>query len=224
VEKIYYYPFNPYGTEGSIEDYPRILEAIYDLEFLEPPHQKYASHMSMCPAMKVHNQMTYVIRSPFDFKLFYDPQISNWYSESSPLANTLIIPSQDQKPYIQLGVFYLFWVAKKSNTQLWLHDAPLYMLEQLPTWYISSGMIPIGEYTRNTSLGLILKPNQTDIIIKRGQPLCSITFVGDQGIELIKEKPSPEVLKQNIKNNQKKFICPYTYSKKLFARWLGLKS
>ena len=218
MDKVYYYPF---GFNSAIENYPELLEAFYDLQPLDLPHKRYSSHMNMCPSMKVHDNLTFVLKSPFDFNLSYDTFTRQWKSDSSEIANKLVMPSQDNKPYIQLAIFYLFWTERKSNTQLWLHDTPIYLLEEIPTWYITSGMIPIGRYTRNTSIGLVLKPNQTSISIKKQQPLCSFTFVGDKGVELIKRKPSERIIKENLKNNQKKFVCPYTYSKKLFARWLG---
>lgn len=215
MDTIFYYPFNPYRMDVPIQ--PEILKLIPDLEKVQPPYRKYSSLMSGCPAMKVYDEMTYIVRSPFDFDLEYEED--RWKSNSSELASSVLIYPQDNKPYIQLAIFYLFWSKKKSNVQVWQHDTPSYFLDEIPTWYIASGMIPIGKYTRNTSIGLILKPNESYIKIKKGQPLCSLTFVGDKGVELIKEEPSPKIIRQNIINNQKKFVCPYKFSKELFARW-----
>jgi len=80
-------------------------------------------------------------------------------------------------------------------------------------------MIPIGEYTRNTSVGFILKYNQNIIEIKKGEVITSFTLVGDSKIELIKEVPTHKVISRNIQNYTRKQFCPYTFSKKLFSRW-----
>jgi hypothetical protein len=217
MDTIYYYPFNPYNIEDSIENHPDILESIYDLEKVKPPHKDYNSLMNRCPAMNVYDDLTYIVRSPFDFDLEYTN--GEWKSSSSELANSLLIYPSDNKPYIQIAIFYLFWTEKKSDAQIWQHDIPLFLLEKSPTWYSTSGMLPVGRYTRNTSIGLVLRENQHKITIKKNQPLCSLTFVSNKGIRLVKQKPSKKAIQQNIKNNQKKFICPYKFSKELFSRW-----
>ena len=217
MNTICYYPFNPYEMAEPIENHPEILESIYDLEKSHPPHKRYNSLMNSCPAMKVYDEYTYIVRSPFDFSLEYFN--GEWKSNSSEIANSVLIYPHDNKPYIQLAIFYLFWSQKKSDAQIWQHDIPLYLLEKQSTWYTTAGMFPVGTYTRNTSVGLVLKPDESIIEIKRGQPLCSLTFISSKGINLIKEKPSSKIIEQNIKNNQKKFICPYKFSKELFSKW-----
>lgn len=205
INKIFYHPYNP--------DNNPILDCIFDLEPLNPPHIKYSSPMGKCPAMHVYKIHTYIVRSPFDFTLEY---IDKKWQCSENIKNIII---EDGNPYIQIQLFYLFWSEKKSKVKLWQSDPPLYTLNNLPTWYVTSGMIPIGEYTRNTSVGFILKPNEIKIEIKRGDALCSFTLVGDSHVELIKKVPSEKILRKNVENYSKKNFCPYTFSKKLFQRW-----
>ena len=81
-------------------------------------------------------------------------------------------------------------------------------------------MIPIGEYTRNTSIGLVLKPNNNTIKIERGQALAAITLVGDEKIKLVKKKPPQHILDENYRNTGKPKYCPYLMTKTLFSRWL----
>jgi hypothetical protein len=161
------------------------------------------------------------MRSPIDITLSYDRNEQRW-SEWIKNKNTnyLIEHPADGKPYVQMSMFYIFWTEQKSNTKLWQHDPPLYALDRLPTWYTVSGMIPIGEYTRNTSVGFILRPNENEIRISRGDVISSLTFVGDSAVKLVKKLPTSEVLEENTKNKNKKRICPYTLSRELFARWL----
>jgi hypothetical protein len=105
-----------------------------------------------------------------------------------------------------------------------MHDIPLHEVTQTPSWYVASGMIPVGEYTRNTSIGLILNTNKTTIKIKRGQPLAAFTLVGDTQIKLVKQLPTQEILNDNLRHFQTPRFCPYYATKNLFARWLGHES
>lgn len=218
AETIYYHPLNPYNPDSF--HIPSDLE-LQDLEQINPPHKNYKSLMNGCPAMSVHQTHTYIIRSPLDFILFYNKEQGKWTEEnSSEGRHSLILPSEDKQPYVQLLLFYLFWSEKDTNTKLWQHDPPLYTLDRLPTWYTTSGMIPIGEYTRNTSVGFILKPEEDRIEIKKKDVISSFTFVGNSAIKLIKKKPSHKIIKENIENYSRKKICPYTFSKQLFSKWL----
>lgn len=217
MSTIYYYPHIP---DGRIEEHA-LHDLLYDLELVNPPHTKYKSAMSSCPAMAVQQSHTYLIRSPIDFKINYNDKTKNW--DSPPMTQELaqmFIPEEDRQPYLQLAVYYLFWSEKQSNTQLWMHDVPLHEVNTTPTWYIASGMIPTGIYTRNTSLGLILKPNQTKIQVERGQPLAAITLVDNQKVNLIKKKPPQHILDANSRNHDKSKYCPFLAAKTLFSRWL----
>ena len=221
MSNIVYY--HPYYLDVN-QDYMYFLEWMeltYDLELISPPDNEYKSRMDLCPAISVYKKHTYLVRSPIDISLIYDRNHNKWY-EWTKIGNTnlLIEPPSDGKPYVQLAMYYIFWTESKSNIQLWQHDPPLYALDKLPTWYTASGMIPIGEYTRNTSVGFVLKPNENNIDIKRGDVISSFTFMGDSAIKLVKKVPTNEVLGQNAKNAQKKKLCPYTLSRELFARWL----
>lgn len=218
TNNIYYCPLNPYNPESI--HIPSGLE-ISDLEQIDPPYRKYKSLMNGCPAMSVHSTHTYIVRSPLDFTLSYDRKQGSWKEEnSSGNDHSLIIPSDDKHPYVQLSIFYLFWSDKKTNTKLWQHDPPLYTINKEITWYIASGMMPVGEYTRNTSIGLILKPDQDIIEINKGDIISSFTLIGDSKIKLTKKKPSQKIINQNTENYSRKRFCPYTFSKQLFARWL----
>lgn len=203
---IYYYPYNP--------DRIPLLDCLYDLEPIDPPHYSYNSLLDACPAMTVHRTHTYLLRSPFDFKLTFE---DNKWIPSDNVAD-IIIPSN--KPYIQIQFYYLFWSKRKTNIKLWQHDPPQYTINKVPTWYTTAGMIPIGEYTRNTSVGFILKPNENTIEISKGEILTSFTLVGDSYHELVKDAPSQKILQKNVENYSKKHICPYKFSKELFSRWI----
>jgi hypothetical protein len=214
---IFYHPLNPYNPGSDI-----VPSGLYfDLEPIDPPYRSYNSLLNKCPSMTIHNNHTYILRSPLDFVLCYNRNDGTWSEENSSKGkHTLILPSQDRQPYVQLSLYYLFWSERKTNTKLWQHDPPLYILDRLPTWYVTSGMIPIGEYTRNISVGFILRPGCDKIEIKKGEVVSAFTLVGDTKIKLKKKKPSLQVLRDNVENYTKKTLCPYTFSKQLFARWL----
>jgi hypothetical protein len=220
TETVYYHPF----YVNADVDYMYFLENMelaYDLEPISPPDKKYKSRLDICPAINVYNSHTYNLRSPVDIALCYDHESEKW-EEWTPIGNTnlLIEPPSDGKPYVQLAIYFIFWTEEKTNIKLWQHDPPLYSLNNLPTWYTVPGMIPIGEYTRNTSAGFALKPGERDIRIKRGDVITSFTFVGDSRVKLVKKIPPPDVMKQNAENANRKKLCPYTLSKELFAKWL----
>lgn len=217
MSTIYYYPHVPFIP---IEEHP-FLDLMYDLELITPPHTKYKSSMSLCPAMQVNQTHSYLLRSPINMTLNYNRQDKRWTTPpvSEELYNLITLHS-DGQPYLQLGVHYLFWSEKKSNTQLWMHDAPLHEVNEKPSWYVASGMIPIGEYTRNTSLGIILKPNETKVKIERGQPVAAFTFVDNQKVKLVKKKPPKHILDANSRNHNAPKFCPYLSAKTLFSRWL----
>ena len=217
MNTIYYYPH--LAQHINIEQHP-LFDLMYDLETTNPPHQTYKSNMSKCPAMSVYDQHTFIIRAPISFTLKYTD--GGWTS-STPLSTEIqdmLIPEEENKPYLQIAVYYLFWSDKKTNTKLFLTDPPLYEVNTTPTYYVTSGMIPIGEYTRNTSIGLVLKPDNNTIKIERGQALAAITLVGDEKIKLVKKKPPQHILDENYRNTGKPKYCPYLATKTLFSRWL----
>jgi hypothetical protein len=217
MSTIYYYPHLP---TGDIEQHP-FHDLMYDLEPIKPPHTQYKSDMSLCPAMLVNQSHTYLIRSPIDFNINYNYQSKKWATQSTTQEiSDLMMVHDDRKPYLQIAFYYLFWSEKKSNTQLWMHDVPLHEVNHTPTWYIASGMIPVGEYVRNTSVGLILKPDETKIKVEKGQPLAAITLVDNEKVKLVKKKPPQRIIDTNIRNNLKPKYCPYTAIKTLFSRWL----
>ena len=215
MNTIYYYPHVPHVP---IETHP-LFDLMYDLDLTSPPHSTYKSNMSMCPAMSTYDQHTYIMRSPISFNLKYNN--NQWSSAPvSPEIQEMLTLEEKNKPYLQLSTYYLFWSEKKTNTKLFLTDPPLYEVNNRPTYYVTSGMIPIGEYTRNTSIGLVLKPNNNTIKIERGQALAAITFAGDQRIKLVKKKPPQHIINENNRNTSKPNYCPYLMTKTLFARWL----
>ena len=163
MSTVYYYPFvMPTKECSSIEEHP-MLEVSFDLEKVNPPHTQFKSNIDLCPAMNVTRNHTYLLRSPIDITLSYRNDGRGWATvgQTSETIHSLITPPATDAPYIQLGFHYIFWSEKKSNTQLWMHDIPLHEVNDTPTWYVASGMIPIGKYTRNTTVGLILKSNHT---------------------------------------------------------------
>lgn len=216
MNTIYYYPHLPHIP---IEQHP-LFDLMYPLDLTTPPHSTYKSNMTLCPAMSTYDQHTYIIRSPISFNLKYSN--NKWSSPpASPEIQEMLMLEEDNKPYLQLATYYLFWSDKKTNTKLFLTDPPLYEVNHTPTYYVTSGMIPIGEYTRNTSIGLVLKPNNNTIKIERGQALAAITLVGDQRIKLVKKKPPQHILDENHRNSGKLKYCPYLMTKTLFSRWLS---
>lgn len=218
MSTIYYYPHHP---NRDIEE-DALFDLMYDLEPINPPHTSYKSDMTSCPAMSVNQSHTYLIRSPIDFSISYNQQQRKWAStkEVSDEVSQMFILHQDRNPYFQLGVYYLFWSEKKSNTQLWQHDVPLHEVNEIPSWYTATGMFPVGEYVRTTACGMILKPDHTKIKVTRGQPIAAITLVGDTKIKLVKKQPSQEIIDMNYRNLTKPKYCPYLAAKTLFSRWL----
>lgn len=217
MSTIYYYPHHPHR---DIEE-DALFDLMYDLEPINPPHTNYKSDLSVCPAMTVKQTHTYLIRSPIDFSLTYNHQQGKW--SSPPVTQEIaqmFITQEDKQPYIQLGVYYLFWSEKKSNTQLWMHDAPLYEVNNTPSWYVASGMFPVGHYTRNTSIGIILKPEHNKIKVTRGQALASITLINNEKVKLVKKRPSQEIINANYRNLTTPKYCPFLATKTLFSRWL----
>lgn len=216
MNTIYYYPHLPHIP---IEQHP-LFDLMYPLDLTTPPHSEYKSNMTLCPAMSTYDQHTYIIRSPISFNLKYSN--NKWSSPpASPEIQEMLMLEEDNKPYLQLATYYLFWSDKKTNTKLFLTDPPLYEVNHTPTYYVTSGMIPIGEYTRNTSIGLVIKPDNNTIKVERGQALAAITLVGDERVKLVKKKPPQHILDENHRNAGKPKYCPYLMTKTLFSRWLS---
>jgi hypothetical protein len=220
MTKLYYYPYTPYDVNSRIEESP-MFDLLYDLQPYKPPYQSNKNMMvNQCPAMNSFNNQSFIIQSPVDINLVWDSIKKSWLTQSPPGVKSLIMTQQDNSTTIQLAVYYLFWQDKQSDTQLFMYDPPLYSLTTLPNFYIASGMIPIGKYTRNTSVGLILKNTEKPINIKRGQPLATITALSSKKIDIIKKQPPKHILDTNARNLNMKQFCPYTFSKNLFANWL----
>ena len=222
MKTVFYYPYTPFDYSTThINDYPDLLSSYYDLESNSPPHASWKSSViNKCPAMKVVEYNTYFIRSPFDFNLKYTNGIWD-ISENGELEKSLFILPSDNLPYIQLSIFYLFWTNVKCDIKLWQHDPPLWAIDKQINWYSTSGMIPIGEYTRNTSVGICLKEGHDTIKIKRGDIISSITLIGNSSFKLERKEPSEKILMANENNNSKKFFCPYKASMQLFKRWFS---
>lgn len=219
MTKLYYHAYTPYTTDTRIEESP-MYDLLYDLESYSPPHKQNTSlTVNACPGMTSFDNQSFILRSPLDIHLIYDSIKKKWQTNAPP-GTKQIIMTEENSTTLQFAFYYLFWQDKPSDTQLFMYDPPLYSLTALPNFYITAGMIPVGQYTRNTSVGLIPKDIEKPIKIKRGQPLATFTALSSKKIQLIKQKPSQEVLDTNKRHLFMKDFCPYTASKKLFSRWL----
>ena len=220
MTKLYYYPYTPYDTFEPIESHP-LFDLLYPLESYAPPHKEDKGLLvNKCPAMQAYDNQSFIIKSPVDIRLDYDTFANKLTTNAPEGTRSLILTEQPNSPIIQFAFYYLFWQDKPSDTQLFLYDAPLYSLNTLPNFYITAGMIPIGQYTRNSSIGIIIKDKTKPIIIKRGQPLATITALSSNRIQLIRKQPPQHILDTNARNLKMKKFCPYTFSKQLFSRWL----
>lgn len=225
MKTIYYYPHIPGHVTDSlkldIHGHP-LFDMLYDLTPSSPPHKQFKSNMSMCPAMSVYEQHTYMIRSPVNFEIKYTGKtwVATNPNKMTAEISSLLMPEEEHKPYLQVGIYYLFWSEKKSNVKLYLTDPPLYEVNQTPTYYVTSGMIPTGTYTRNTSIGLVLKPDNDIISIQRGDALAAITLIGDERVKLVKKKPPTHILQENARNLGKPKYCPFLVTKQVFSKWL----
>jgi hypothetical protein len=220
VSKLYYYPYTPYDTGERIEEHP-LFDLLYPLTPYDPPHKTDKQLLvNQCPAMQAFDNQSFIIKSPVDIRLDYDTFAKKLTTNAPEGTRSLILTEQPDSPIIQLAFYYLFWQDKPSDTQLFLYDPPLYSLKSLPNFYITAGMIPIGQYTRNSSIGIIIKDKTKPVIIKRGQPLATITTLSSKKIQLKKTPPPQHILDTNARNLKMKKFCPYTFSKQLFSRWL----
>lgn len=220
MTKLYYYPYTPHPGEVRIEEHP-LFELLYPLEQYHPPHKDWLHYpTNACPSMKAFENQSFVVRSPIDISLQYDSISKKWSTDASEKMRRLITINDNTSDVLQLGFYYLFWQDKKSDTQLFFYDPPLYALESLPNFYITAGMIPVGKYTRNISFGLQIKDNTKPIKIKRGQPIATITVLSSHKVDLIRKEPSQKILDTNHRNLLMKHFCPYTASRKLFSNWL----
>lgn len=222
VETVYYHPYYV-NTDTDFSYFLELMEMNYDLELVQPPHKKYyKSRLDLCPAINVYDNHTYILRSPVSIDLHYNYETGIW-NELTPSGCTdyLIERPNDNKPYVQLAIYFIFWTEEKTNIKLWQHDPPLYTLNSLPTWYTVAGMIPISEYTRNTSVGFALRPGEDFIRINRGDAISAFTFTGESKVQLIKKEPPLSILQQNTENSKKRKLCPYTFSRRIFSKWLG---
>jgi hypothetical protein len=216
MTKLYYHAFTPHIR---IEESP-MCDLLYDLEQYSPPHKQTPNlSVNLCPALTAFDNQSFVLRSPLDIHMVYDTFKKSWQSNVTPTVKDFILIEKNSSIF-QLAFYYLFWQDKQSDTQLFMYDAPLYALTSLPNFYVTSGMIPIGQYTRNTGIGIVPKDLEKPIKIKRGQALASITAFSSQKIQLIKQKPPQSILDTNQRHLFMKSFCPYTMSKKLFSRWL----
>lgn len=219
MTKLYYHPYTPYTTNTRIEESP-MYDLLYDLEAYAPPHKENTSlQVNKCPGMTSFDNQSFILRSPLDIHLVYDTFKKEWKTNAPEGTKSLIMTEQNST-ILQLAFYYLFWQDKQSDTQLFMYDPPLYSLTTLPNFYITAGMVPIGQYTRNTSVGLIPKDIDKPIKIKRGQPLATFTAFSSKKIQLIKQTPPQHILDANSRHLKMKHFCPYTFSKQLFSRWL----
>ena len=217
MTNLYYSPY--IDTEGEIQE-NALYDLMYPLDPLTPPHNNTKSIINKCPAITAYNNQSAVLRAPVEINLMWDTFKSEWKYHGVIANKDFVIKTEDNSPIIQLKFYYLFWQDKPSNTQLFLYDPPLHQLNRLPNFYTTSGMIPIGEYTRNTSIGLVIKNKDKPIKINRGDALATITAVSDKKIKFIRKDPPKHILQTNYRHLMYKHLCPYTLSTKLFSRWL----
>lgn len=217
MTNLYYSPY--IDTEGEIQEHA-LYDLMYPLDPLTPPHNNTKSIINKCPAITAYNNQSAVLRAPVEINLMWDTFKSEWKYHGVIANKDFVIKTEDNSPIIQLKFYYLFWQDKPSNTQLFLYDPPLHQLNRLPNFYTTSGMIPIGQYTRNTSIGLVIKNKDKPIKINRGDALATITAVSDKKIKFIRKDPPKHILQTNYRHLMYKHLCPYTLSTKLFSRWL----
>lgn len=208
--------------------YDGLWDLLYDVEAVKYPYLKNNGQISQCPALKVSQNMTYVIKSPVDLKISFNKK-RNGIEIDFPKPSVPKVLCLSQEPirsldhiYFQTSFSYLFWTDSK-DVQLWMHDVPEMLKTSEKNYYIASGMLPIGKYVRMINEPFIMKPTEEDVQtfeISRSEPIMGITFFSKDKISLIKKEPPKEILQAAWRNSSKKEFCPYTFSRDLFKKWI----
>ena len=123
----------------------------------------------------------------------------------------------------QLKTDYLFWTDKKpkKTTQIWVHDIPASMQTKFEDWYIVPGMLPSNVLTRQLQVPIMLREGIDTIDIKRGQPVAAVTIFDKEKVNLIHNDTIPdEVISKAFRSINAAKLCPYTYAKEVFSRFL----
>ena len=113
MNTIYYYPHLPHTP---IESHP-----LYDLMYdLDPTvhHTQHTNQTCLCVLLCQHMTSTHTSCAQIiSFNLKYNN--NTWTSPPvSPEIQEMLMLEEENKPYLQLATYYLFWSDKKTNTKL----------------------------------------------------------------------------------------------------------
>lgn len=215
-----------YGTCRHKDD--GLHNLIYPLE-LAPRIPKGKLQQHKCPALKAARNQTYIIRSPIDIDISF-----NWGNKtishnklSMAAYEQLIAMDGDifETPHhgFQIKTDYLFWTDKKpkKTTQIWIHDIPASMQTKFEDWYIVPGMLPSNVLTRQLQVPILLREGVDTINISRGQPVAAVSIFAKEKVDLIHNETIPEeVVSRAFRGINAAKLCPYTYAKEVFSRFL----
>ena len=226
---VYYSPTISYCNTLDEMKCSALWDLLYDVEQVQYPHLKANGGISECPALKVAQNMTYIVKSPIDLSISFNQrtnkiEVEKLSPETIPKVAFFSVESIRSLPHIYFQTLfnYVFWTDSK-DVQLWMHDIPEVLNTKEKNYYIAPGMIPIGKYVRMINEPIVMKTSDDDVKkfkISRGEPVMGITFFSKDKIKLVRKEPTRSVLQEALRNGDKKNFCPYTFSRDLFKKWL----
>lgn len=202
----------------------------FELEQQQFPFKK--ERVAKCPAAIASYQHTWIARATIDADVYFDKdnlsaQSTNvsqygfdWMfnvDDIERLNEVDLITMQIQSPKV------IFWTPKedhKKNIQIWVHDVPQQYLTEYRNWFVVQGFLPKNFLYREVIAAIVMKQGENHFSIKRGDPLCAFSIICDEKVKL-KRKPIPqEIWDSQRRKSLMKMFCPYTYSKKIYERFL----
>lgn len=214
--------------------YASKADPLWDLSFeLEPQQFPFKKEtVAKCPASIASYQHTWIARATIDADVYFDKencaaQCTNVTREAfnevfhiddiRNLNNVDLITMQVVSPR------FIFWTPKqdhKKNIQIWIHDVPQQYLTEYRNWFIVQGFLPKNFLHREVVGAITMKPGETHFSIKRGDPLCAISILCDEKVKLKRKQIPQEIWDDQHRKSFMKMFCPYTYSKKIYERFL----
>lgn len=214
--------------------YASKADPLWDLSYeLEPQEFPFRSErVAKCPASIASYQHTFIARSSIDCDVYFDKPNKTMHSPTlGQYGFDWVFTCDDLDRLDEVDVItmqinspkYMFWtprLAHKKNIQIWLHDVPQQYLTEYRNWYVIQGMLPKNFIHREVNGAIALKPGENHFSLKRGEPMYAITIFCDEKVKLKRKEVPQEIWDNQRRKSLMKMFCPYTYSKKIYEKFL----
>tara|TARA_B100001250_G_scaffold293119_1_gene254760 strand:- start:224 stop:937 length:714 start_codon:yes stop_codon:yes gene_type:complete len=167
---------------------------------------------SQCPVVHHKNNRIFVAHSPIDFEVRVDRTSEGVFvrCDDQDLLQYEETYFTAPKPVLQVkSPMFLFWTEAKN---VWFEFDAHPMTSLTNNFIAVGGWFNLSNWSRTSSLAMTIVDETKPVIIKKGDPVCTIRFYPTDNLDdgvILKEEKNPKVI-EKLKNK---------YAKKQRAGW-----